>query len=172
MVVNCLFHRMKVKVFPIIIFAMFELSISAQPLTVRVAPYYQGRNAALSLTFDDGLQERYALLRPELNRRGLRGTFAIIGSKVGSMMRSSQDKAMGISGAERQKVKRFLSIISIGERWTAVMPAHIMTLAIMKCMTFFCFKAQSSRRSFKLFILYLIIIKFGYKGVDFAPIIQ
>ena len=98
MVVNCLFHRMKVKVFPIIIFAMFELSISAQPLTVRVAPYYQGRNAALSLTFDDGLQEHYTLLRPELNRRGLRGTFAIIGSKVGSMMRSSQDKAMGISG--------------------------------------------------------------------------
>jgi len=89
---------MKVKVFPIIIFAMVELSISAQPLTVRVAPYYQGRKAALSLTFDDGLQEHYTLLRPELNRRGLRGTFAIIGSKVGSMMRSSQDKAMGISG--------------------------------------------------------------------------
>lgn len=98
MVVNCLFHRMKVKVFFIIILAMVELSISAQPLTVRVAPYYQGRNAALSLTFDDGLQEHYTLLRPELNRRGLRGTFAIIGSKVGSMMRSSQDKAMGISG--------------------------------------------------------------------------
>ena len=89
---------MKVKIFLIIIFAIVELSISAQPLTVRVAPYYQGRKAALSLTFDDGLQEHYTLLRPELNRRGLRATFAIIGSKVGSMMRSSQDKAMGISG--------------------------------------------------------------------------
>lgn len=98
MVVNSIFHRMKVKIFLIIIFAIVELSISAQPLTVRVAPYYQGRNAALSLTFDDGLQEHYTLLRPELNRRGLRATFAIIGSKVGSMMRSSQDKAMGISG--------------------------------------------------------------------------
>ena len=89
---------MKVKVFLIIIFAIVELSISAQPLTVRVAPYYQGRKAALSLTFDDGLQEHYTLLRQELNSRGLRATFAIIGSKVGSMMRSSQDKAMGISG--------------------------------------------------------------------------
>ena len=98
MVVNSIFHRMKVKIFLIIIFAIVELSISAQPLTVRVAPYYQGRKAALSLTFDDGLQEHYTLLRPELNRRGLRATFAIIGSKVGSMMRSSQDKAMGISG--------------------------------------------------------------------------
>ena len=147
---------MKVKVFPIIIFAMFELSISAQPLTVRVAPYYQGRNAALSLTFDDGLQEHYTLLRPELNRRGLRGTFAIIGSKVGSMMRSSQDKAMGISGAERQKVKRFLAMMFIDERWTAVIPAHIMTLAIIKCMPLFCFKAQSSRSSSKLFIPYTL----------------
>ena len=98
MVVNSIFHRMKVKIFLIIIFAIVELSISAQPLTVRVAPYYQGRKAALSLTFDDGLQEHYTLLRQELNSRGLRATFAIIGSKVGSMMRSSQDKAMGISG--------------------------------------------------------------------------
>ena len=89
---------MKVKIFLIIIFAIVELSISAQPLTVRVAPYYQGQKAALSLTFDDGLQEHYTLLRQELNSRGLRATFAIIGSKVGSMMRSSQDKAMGISG--------------------------------------------------------------------------
>lgn len=86
------------KVFFIIILAMVELSISAQPLTVRVAPYYQGRNAALSLTFDDGLQEHYTLLRQELNSRGLRATFAIVGSKVGGVMHSSQDKAMGISG--------------------------------------------------------------------------
>lgn len=77
---------------------MVGLSISAQPLTVQVAPYYQGRKAALSLTFDDGLQDQYTLLRPELNRRGLRATFAIIGSKVGGVMHSSQDKAMGISG--------------------------------------------------------------------------
>ena len=67
-------------------------------IQVSIAPYYQGRKAALSLTFDDGLQDQYTLLRPELNRRGLRATFAIVGSKVGSTMHSSQDKAMGISG--------------------------------------------------------------------------
>ena len=89
---------MKVKVFPIIIFAMFELSISAQPLTVRVAPYYQGRNAALSLTFDDGLQEHFTLLRPALNRRALRATFAIVGAKVGGVMHSSQDTTTGVGG--------------------------------------------------------------------------
>lgn len=65
---------------------------------VSIAPYYQGRKAALSLTFDDGLKDQYTLLRPELNRRGLRATFAIIGSKVGGIMHSSQDKAMGITG--------------------------------------------------------------------------
>ena len=80
------------------LFSMVGLSLSGQPLTVRVAPFYQGRQAALSLTFDDGLQEHYTLLRPELNRRGLRATFAIVGSKVGGVMHSSQDKTMGISG--------------------------------------------------------------------------
>lgn len=82
----------------LILFTMIGLRLSAQPLTVTVATFYQGRQAALSLTFDDGLQEHYTLLRPELNRRGLRATFAIIGSKVGGVMHSSQDKAMGISG--------------------------------------------------------------------------
>lgn len=63
-----------------------------------IATFFQGKKAALSLTFDDGLQEHYTLLRPELNHRKLRATFAIIGSKIGGMMSSSQDKAMGIKG--------------------------------------------------------------------------
>ncbi|MBQ5460467.1 MAG: polysaccharide deacetylase family protein, partial [Bacteroidaceae bacterium] len=71
------------KIILLFFFSMVGLSLSAQPLTVRVAPFYQGRQAALSLTFDDGLQEHFTLLRPELNRRGLRATFAIVGSKVG-----------------------------------------------------------------------------------------
>jgi len=82
----------------LLLLSMVGLSLSAQPLTVMVAPFYQGRQAALSLTFDDGLLEHYTLLSPELNRRGLRATFAIVGSKVGGVMHSSQDKAMGISG--------------------------------------------------------------------------
>lgn len=69
----------------------------AQP-SVQVCRFWGGRQAALSLTFDDGLQDQFTLLRPELNRRGLRATFAVIGSKVGGVMHSSQDKAMGIDG--------------------------------------------------------------------------
>ena len=51
-------------------------------IQVSIAPYYQGRQAALSLTFDDGLMDQYTLARTELNKRGLRATFAVIGSKL------------------------------------------------------------------------------------------
>lgn len=85
------------RLFWLLLLAALHISCLAQ-IQTGIARYYQGRKAALSLTFDDGLQEHYTLLRPELNRRGLRATFAVIGSKVGGVMRSSQDKAMGISG--------------------------------------------------------------------------
>lgn len=65
---------------------------------VSIAPYYGGRQAALSLTFDDGLEDQYTLAFPELKRRGLKATFAIIGSKVGGMMRSKQDRIDGTNG--------------------------------------------------------------------------
>ena len=70
----------------------------AEAQQVSVAPYYGGRLAALSLTFDDGLQDQYTLAYPELKRRGLRATFAIIGSKVGGTMRSKQDRDEGTDG--------------------------------------------------------------------------
>lgn len=65
---------------------------------VSIAPYYGGRQAALSLTFDDGLEDQYTLAFPELKRRGLKATFAIIGSKVGGMIRSKQDRINGTNG--------------------------------------------------------------------------
>ena len=74
------------------------MSVQAMAQQVSVAPYYGGRLAALSLTFDDGLQDQYTLAFPELKRRGLKGTFAIIGSKVGGMMRSKQDRQDGTDG--------------------------------------------------------------------------
>lgn len=70
--------------------------LSAQQ--VSVAPYQGGRDAAVTYTFDDGLQDQYTLAFPELRKRGLKATFAVIGSKVGGIVRSSQDKAMGITG--------------------------------------------------------------------------
>ena len=71
--------------------------VSAQ-VQVSVAPYYGGRLAALSLTFDDGLEDQYTLAAPQLNSRGLKATFAIVGSKVGGKMRSKQDRAEGTDG--------------------------------------------------------------------------
>lgn len=46
----------------------------------------------MSLTFDDGLLDQYTLAFPQLKKRNLKATFAIIGSKVGGIMRSKQDR--------------------------------------------------------------------------------
>lgn len=78
--------------------ALLALVKSAQAQQVTVAPYYGGRVAALSLTFDDGLQEHYTTVFPELRRRGLKATFAIIGSKMGGKMHSKQDRVDGTDG--------------------------------------------------------------------------
>lgn len=66
------------------------LSVFGQQVTI--APYYGGRQAAISLTFDDGLLDQYTLAFPQLKSRGLKATFAIIGSKVGGIIRSKQDR--------------------------------------------------------------------------------
>ena len=50
---------------------------------VTVAKYLGNRQAAVSLTFDDGLEEHYTLIAPELDRYGLKGTFGIIGKFIG-----------------------------------------------------------------------------------------
>ncbi|MBR4898473.1 MAG: family 78 glycoside hydrolase catalytic domain [Prevotella sp.] len=80
----------------IILLAAVCCQVSAQQ--VSVAPYYGGRQAALSLTFDDGLEDQYTLAFPQLKARGLKATFAVIGSKVGGVMRSKQDRHDGIDG--------------------------------------------------------------------------
>lgn len=77
--------------------AAFCLKAAAQP-QVSIAPYYGGRQAALCLTFDDGLQDQYTLVFPELRKRGLKATFVVIGSKVGGVMRSKQDRQDGTDG--------------------------------------------------------------------------
>jgi len=54
----------------------------AQP-DVHVARFYGDRQAAISYTFDDGLQEHYTMVFPKFKELGLKGSFCIIGSKVG-----------------------------------------------------------------------------------------
>lgn len=50
---------------------------------VSIAPYYEGKKAAVSFTYDDGLEEHYTLVAPNLEKRGFRGSFWIIGNMVG-----------------------------------------------------------------------------------------
>ena len=61
---------------------------SAETLTyekpeVRIAEYYGDRKAAVSLTFDDGIEEHFTLIAPQLDRYGLKGTFGINGKYIG-----------------------------------------------------------------------------------------
>jgi len=49
---------------------------------IRIAKYKDDKACAISYTFDDGLKEHYTLVVPEMNKRGLKGTFWINGAKV------------------------------------------------------------------------------------------
>lgn len=49
-----------------------------------VSKFRGNRPAAISFTFDDGDEEHATLVAPELEKRGMRGTFWIIGSLVGT----------------------------------------------------------------------------------------
>ncbi|MBQ9363824.1 MAG: polysaccharide deacetylase family protein [Bacteroidaceae bacterium] len=53
-------------------------------LRCSVAKFRGDKRAAISLTYDDGLKEHIDLVAPELERRGLRGSFWIIGNKIGA----------------------------------------------------------------------------------------
>lgn len=50
---------------------------------VNIAYFKYNYKGALSLTFDDGLEEHYSIVFPELEKRSLNGTFAIVGKNVG-----------------------------------------------------------------------------------------
>lgn len=58
-------------------------SLSAQP-SVSIAKYAGVRKAAISLTFDDGIQEQFTLVAPHLDKYGLKGTFGINGKFIGN----------------------------------------------------------------------------------------
>ena len=49
-----------------------------------VAKFRGNKRAAVSLTYDDGLKEHIDLVAPELEKRGFRGSFWIIGNKIGA----------------------------------------------------------------------------------------
>ena len=47
---------------------------------VKVADYKDGKECAVSLTFDDSMKEHYTIVAPELEKRGFRGTFWMVGA--------------------------------------------------------------------------------------------
>lgn len=77
----------------------------AQP-EITIARFADGRQAAVSYTFDDGLLEHYTKVFPYLKEKGLKATFCIVGSKVGKNMKGTpcmtwkQLKTMAENGQE------------------------------------------------------------------------
>lgn len=78
--------------FLFILYTLFIAStISATDWNVYIAQYKHDRTCAISYTFDDGLVEHYTLAAPQLERRGLRGTFFINGSKINESSKNPAD---------------------------------------------------------------------------------
>lgn len=55
---------------------------SARTWNVSIAKFKGDKKAAVSLTFDDGLAEHYTIVAPELEKRGMRGTFGVCGGLI------------------------------------------------------------------------------------------
>lgn len=87
------------------IISIMSVTVSAQT-DIRVARYWGDRAAAVSYTFDDGLAEHYTKVYPQLKRRGLKATFAVIGNRVGDEWKGTpcmtweQLKEMAADGQE------------------------------------------------------------------------
>lgn len=58
------------------------LAASARTWDVSVAKFKGDKRAAISMTFDDGLAEHYSIVAPELEKRGMRGTFGVCGALI------------------------------------------------------------------------------------------
>lgn len=66
-----------------------DTEIETDKTPVSIAKYDGNRKAAISYTFDDGIQDQYTLAYPEMKKRGIRATFGIIGSKVGGTIKAT-----------------------------------------------------------------------------------
>lgn len=53
-----------------------------KPEDVRIAEYKDGKECAVSFTFDDGMKEHYTIVAPELEKRGFKGTFWLCGAWI------------------------------------------------------------------------------------------
>ena len=60
--------------------AAIGCSADLTPDSVKVTDYKDGKECAVSLTFDDSMKEHYTIVAPELEKRGFRGTFWMCGA--------------------------------------------------------------------------------------------
>lgn len=67
------------------VISMLSAGLLATAQEVSVARFEGDRQCAVSLTFDDGVQEDYTLIAPHLDRYALKGTFAINASYLGDL---------------------------------------------------------------------------------------
>lgn len=69
----------------ILLMSMLFASLPVLSQEVSVARFQGDRQCAVSLTFDDGVQEDYTLIAPHLDRYALKATFAINGAFIGDL---------------------------------------------------------------------------------------
>lgn len=74
------------------------MTVVAGAQNVSVCKYLGDRQAAVSLAYDNGLLEHYTLVALEQEKRGMRGTFGIIGSMAGVENTKSATKVLNIIG--------------------------------------------------------------------------
>lgn len=68
---------------PLIALTMTACSEKAVEYDATVTPYRDSKQCAISFTYDDGMLCQYTDVAPELEKRGFRGTFWIIGANMG-----------------------------------------------------------------------------------------
>lgn len=68
---------------PVLIQILIPLCLSCTVKDAEICKFKDGREASVSLTFDDGIVDHYTLVYPKLNYSALKGTFWICGSNIG-----------------------------------------------------------------------------------------
>lgn len=82
------------------LFSLFSLLIGFQSCVGQETKKWNGKECAVVLTYDDSLDEHLDYVIPSLNTYGLKGTFYIIGSSDGFVLRKKEWKTAAKQGHE------------------------------------------------------------------------
>lgn len=78
----------------------FAAKANEEEKDVKISKYRGGRKAALCLTFDDGTQDHLLFAAPMLEKRGFRGTFYIVTSRIKDVQDHSKKGAKSMTWKE------------------------------------------------------------------------